>query len=79
MKRIAFISSKNEFNNTMLDAGIQSVSGEQAQPKPRPTYVYLTPVDGGRKRTMVSMSATNALLVVLGPDSFKTAEERESS
>lgn len=63
----------------MLDAGIRNVSGEHLQPKPRPSYVSLTPVDGGRKRTMVSMSATNALLVVLGPDSFKIAEERESS
>lgn len=48
MKRIVFISSKNEFNNSMLGAGIQNVSGEQGQPKPRPAYVYLTPVDGGR-------------------------------
>lgn len=79
MRRIVFIFSKNECNNIMLDAGIQNVSGEQAQPKPRPAYVYLTRVDGGRKRTMVSMSAINALQVVLDPDSCEIAEERESS
>lgn len=73
MKRIILISSKNEFNKNILDAG------EHAQPQPRPSYVYLTPVDGGRKRTMVAMSATNALLIVLGPGSFKIVEERESS
>lgn len=79
MKRIILISSKNEFNKSILDAGIWNVSGEHAQPQPRPSYVYLTPVDGGRKRTMVAMSATNALLIVLGPGSFKIVEERESS
>lgn len=79
MKRTVFISSKTEFKGSRLVTGIRDASGGHAQPKPRPTYVYLTPADGGRQRTMVSMSATNALQVVLGPDSFKIAEEREGS
>lgn len=57
--------SKKELNNT-LSAGIKNMFPvNTGSPNPALLTQGLTSVDGGRKRTMVSMLATNALQAAL--------------
>lgn len=53
-----------KFNN-MLGAGSRMFPVNTGSPNPALLTQGLTSVDGGRKRTMVSMLATNALQAAL--------------